>query len=326
MRAIIISRPGGAEVLSLSERPRPDPRSGEILIAVKAFGLNRAELYFRSGAWGKVAEISGIECAGIVEADLEGGFAAGQKVIALMGGMGRTRNGSYAEFVSVPQENVVAIDTDLPWEELAALPESYATAWTCLVGNLQLAPGQTLVIRGATSALGQAALNIARGLGVRTVATTRRRDRADMLYRLGAAHVIVGGNELAAKLHDIAPTGVDAVLDLIGTTTVFDSLAAVRRGGRVCLAGFLGGGAPLPQFDPVFQMPSGAHLSAFASALVFGTQDYPLSEIPFQQIADNAARGLYQAKPARVFRFEDIQAAHRLMETDEAGGKVVVRM
>jgi NADPH:quinone reductase-like Zn-dependent oxidoreductase len=114
MRAIIISRPGGAEVLSLSERPRPDPRSAEILIAVKAFGLNRAELHFRSGAWGKVAEISGIECAGSVEADLEGGFAPGQKVIALMGGMGRTRNGSYAEFVSVPRENVVAIDTDLP--------------------------------------------------------------------------------------------------------------------------------------------------------------------------------------------------------------------
>ncbi|TWB11850.1 NADPH:quinone reductase-like Zn-dependent oxidoreductase [Nitrospirillum amazonense] len=326
MRAIVITRPGGPEVLSLAERPTPEPRAGEVLIAVKAFGLNRAELYFRSGAWGEVAEISGIECAGVIQTDPEGGFAPGQKVVALMGGMGRTRNGSYAEFVSVPRENVVAINTDLPWEELAALPESYATAWTCLVGNLQLASAQTLVIRGATSALGQAALNIANGLGVRTVATTRRAERAEMLYRLGAAHVLIGASKLAAEVRDIAPTGVDAVLDLIGTTSVLDSLAALRRGGRVCLAGFLGGGTPLDKFDPVFQMPSGVHLSTFASAFAFGTLEYPLGVIPFQDFADNVARGAYQARPARVFGFADIQAAHRLMETDAAGGKVVLRV
>jgi NADPH:quinone reductase-like Zn-dependent oxidoreductase len=326
MRAIVITRPGGPEVLSLTERPKPEPNLGEVLVAVKAFGLNRAELYFRSGAWGEVAEISGIECVGVVETDPEGCFAPGQKVVALMGGMGRTRNGSYAEFVSVPRGNVVAIDSDLPWEELAALPESYATAWTCLVGNLQLESSQTLVIRGATSALGQAALNIATALSVKTVATTRRAERVEMLHRFGAAHVLVGAGELAAELRDIVSTGVDAVLDLIGTTTVLDSLAALRRGGRVCLAGFLGGGTPLDKFDPVFQMPSGVHLSTFASAFAFGAKDYPLGEVPFQQIADNAARGAYQAKPTRVFGLEDIQAAHQLMETNEAGGKLVVRI
>jgi NADPH:quinone reductase len=138
--------------------------------------------------------------------------------------------------------------------------------------------------------------------------------------------VIACSSELATEVRSIAPTGVDAVLDLIGTTSVLDSLAALRRGGRVCLAGFLGGGTPLDKFDPVFQMPSGVHLSTFASAFALGAPDYPLSEVPFQQIADNAARGVHQAKPARVFGFEDIQAAHRLMETDEAGGKVVVRL
>lgn len=326
MRAIVITHPGGPEVLSHSERPKPKPRPGEVVVAVKAFGLNRAELYFRNGAWGEVAEISGIECAGLVETDPEGGFAPGQKVVALMGGMGRTRNGSYAEFVSVPRENVVALDTDLPWEELAALPKSYATAWTCLVENLQLKPAQTLVIRGATSALGQAALNIAAVLGARTIATTRRAERAEMLHRLGATHVVVGESRLATELRGIVPSGVDAVLDLIGTASVINSLAALRRGGRVCLAGFLGGGTPLEKFDPIFQMPSGVHLSTFASAFAFGTPDYPLDGIPLQQIADNAARGTYQAKPARVFGFEDIQAAHKLMETDEAGGKVVVRI
>ncbi|WP_168879438.1 zinc-binding dehydrogenase [Rhizobium sp. P28RR-XV] len=326
MRAIVITNPGGPEVLSFAERPKPEPRPGEVLIAVKAFGLNRAELYFRSGAWGQVAEISGIECAGIVETDPEGIYTPGQKIIALMGGMGRTRNGSYAEFVSVPRENVVPVETDLPWEQLAALPESYATAWTCVIANLQLRATQTLLIRGATSALGQAALNIAAGLGATTIATTRREQRADVLHRLGATHVIIGDSELRARVRDIAPTGVDAVLDLIGTTTVLDSLAALRRGGRVCLAGFLGGGAPLDRFDPVFQMPSGVHLSTFASAFAFGTVDYPLDEIPFQQIVDNAARGVFQAKPIHVFDFEDIQTAHVIMEANDAGGKVVVRI
>lgn len=134
------------------------------------------------------------------------------------------------------------------------------------------------------------------------------------------------GGELSAKVRSIVPTGIDAVLDLIGTTTVVDSLATLRRGGRVCLVGFLGGGAPLDKFDPVFQMPSGVHLSTFASAFAFGNEDYPLGEIPFQQIVDDAARGVYLAKPIHVFDLEDIQAAHVLMETNEAGGKVVVRI
>jgi NADPH:quinone reductase len=326
MRAIVITRPGGPEVLAIAERPKPEPKPGEILIAVKAFGLNRAELYFRSGIWGEVAEISGIECVGIVEADPDAGLAPGQKVIALMGGMGRTRNGSYAEFVSVPRDNVVAIETDLSWEELAALPESYATAWTCLAGNLQLEPGQTLVIRGATSALGQAALNIAAGMGARIIATTRQAERAGMLRGLGATEVLVGALDLAADVRNLVPDGVHAVLDLIGTASLLDSLAMVRTGGHVCLAGLLGGGTPLAAFDPIFQMPSGVHLSSFASAFAFGTPAYPLAAVPFQRFVDAATQGRYRASPAHVFAFDEISKAHRLMEANEADGKVVVRI
>jgi NADPH2:quinone reductase len=151
MRAIVIKQYGGPEVLAVEERPDPEPKPGHVVIEVKAFGLNRAESYMRSGAWGDVAEITGIECVGIVRSDPDGRFAPGQKVAGLMGGMGRLINGSYAELTRVPSTNVVAVVTNLPWEEFAAISESYATAWSAVRENLALLPGRTLLVRGATS-------------------------------------------------------------------------------------------------------------------------------------------------------------------------------
>jgi NADPH:quinone reductase len=325
MRAIVIKHYGGPEVLAIEHRPAPDPKPGHVVIEVKAFGLNHAEIYFRKGAWGDVAEISGIECVGVVKADPEGRFSAGQKVMALVGGMGRSIDGSYAELARVPASNVVAVNSDLAWEDLAAIPESYATAWTALNDSLALAAGQILVIRGATSALGQAAVNIAANAGARVIATTRNVERAAMLETLGAKQVLNEQPELSARIRERYPQGIDAVLDIVGNATVLDSLAMLRRGGRVCLVGFLGGGGPLA-LEPVFQIPSGRHLSVFASALVTGTAEFPLSEIPFQTMTDRVADGSYKAKPAKVFRFEEIQDAQRLMESNQAGGKIVVRL
>jgi NADPH:quinone reductase-like Zn-dependent oxidoreductase len=135
--------------------------------------------------------------------------------------------------------------------------------------------------------------------------------------------VLIEAADLSVKLRERLGKPVDAVLDIVGNTTVLDSLAMVRRGGHVCLVGFLGGGGPLT-VEPVFQMPSGARLSVFASALVTGTPDFPVAEIPFQTIVDRVADGTYKAKPARVFRFEEIQEAHRVMEAGDASGKLVV--
>src|SRR6202011_1695376 len=225
----------------------------------------------------------GIECVGIVEADLDGRFAQGQKVAALMGGMGRTIDGSYAEYTCAPATNVLPIQSELSWEELAAIPESYSTAWACLHGNLALAAGQTLVIRGATSALGQAAVNIAAQAGARVIATTRNSKRTHILESLGAREVMLESPELATRVRKRHPQGIDAVLDIVGNTTVLDSLAMLRRGGEACLVGFLGGGGPL-SLEPVFQMPSGVRFSVFASAIVTGNTEFPLSEIPFQDI------------------------------------------
>ena len=324
MRAIIIQKYGGPEQLALKDIPGPQAAAGEVVIEVKAFGLNHAEIYFRQGVWGEVAKVSGIECVGLVTSDPDNRFRAGQKVAALMGGMGRTFNGSYAEFTRVPAANVVPIESNLTWAELAAIPESYATAWTCVHRSLALGPGDVLLVRGGTSALGQAAVNIAAHAGARVIATTRRPERIESLKTIGAENVLLETPELSQKVREIFPRGIDSVLELVGNSTLLDSLAMVRPDGRVCLAGFLGGGASIADFNPLMQMPSGVQFSFFASAFTFGSADYPLQQIPFQTIVDRAANGVYKTKPARVFRFDEIQEAHRLMETGDANGKIVV--
>lgn len=325
MRAIVRQQYGGPEQLVIQELPDPEPMPGNVVIEVKAFGVNHAETYMRKGEWGEVAKVSGIECVGVVKACPDGRFSVGQKVVAMMGGMGRTINGSYAEYTRVPATNVVATESKLSWEDLAAIPESYATAWTCLYRNLELASGQSVVIRGATSALGQTALNIAAQAGAQVIATTRNPERIAKLKMLGAQRVEMESAELSRRVREWRPAGVDAVLDLVGNSVLLDSLALVRRGGRVCQAGFLGGLAPFPSFNPLQQMPSGVHFSFFGS-FVFGTPEFPLSDIPLQAIIDHAAAGDYKAKPSRVFRFEDIGEAHRVMESNQANGKLVVRV
>jgi NADPH2:quinone reductase len=326
MRAIIIKQYGGPEVLALEERPEPQAQPGQVVIEVKAFGLNRAETYMRSGAWGDVAEITGIECVGLVKSDPSGKLAPGQKVTALMGGMGRLINGSYAEMTRVAATNVVPLFSNLPWEELAAISESYATAWSAVCGNLAISPGQTLVIRAGTSALGQAAINIASEMGVRVIATTRNARRRGALEAIGANEVLLEAADLSKQIRKLYPKGVDAVLDVIGNSTVLDSLAMARRGGRVCVVGLLDHVETLGNFNPLFQMPHhGVHFSSFVS-WSFGTPEVPLSDIPFQTIVERAANSAYKAKPVRTFRFEDIQQAHRLLESNEAGGKIVVRV
>lgn len=325
MKAIVRQQFGGPEQLVIQEIPIPEPQSGHVVIEVKAFGINHAETYMRKGDWGDVVKVSGIEAVGTVKSDPDGKFKPGQKVAAIMGGMGRTINGSYAEYTRVPLSNVVAVNTDLPWEDLAAVPEVYATAWTCLHNNLAVAPGKTVVVRGATSALGQAAVNIASQAGAHVIATTRSSERFAKLKELGAERVELEGPDLSPRIRQYAPAGADAVLELVGNSTLLDSLAIVKRGGHLCLAGFLGGLAPLESFNPLLQMPSGVHFSFFGS-FVFGTPEFPLSAIPFQNIIDRVADGSYKAKPARVFRFDQIQEAHRVMEANQANGKLVVRV
>jgi len=323
MRAMVITEPGGPEVLQIQEVADPVPGDGEVLIAVKAFGVNHAETHMRKGEWPEATPISGIEAVGTVVTDPSGVLAEGTKVLTIMGGLGRTRNGSYAEYTLAPAANVARIETSLGWADLAAIPESYATAWLTLHSNLKLEAGQSLLVRGATSALGQAAVNIASDLGARVIATTRREDRAPLLRSLGAAGVVIDTGTIAGAVRKLVADGADRMLDLVGNSVLRDSLQAVRVTGRLCQAGFLGGLGPVADFLPAFDMPSGVQFSFFGSFEV-GNPAYPISAIPFQDIVAKAEAGVYQAKPARVFAFEEIADAHRIMEAGEAAGKLVV--
>jgi NADPH:quinone reductase-like Zn-dependent oxidoreductase len=321
MRAIVLEKFGGLDSLVYKDIPEPAPLAGHVVIEIKAFGINHAEMHMRRGEWAEAAPVSGIECVGLVKSCPGGEFPVGTKVAALMGGMGRTINGSYAEFTRVPVSNVALIEADLPWAELAAIPETYATAWTCLFRNLDLQAGQTLVIRGATSAFGQAAVKLAVNAGAKVIATTRNRARFAMLEALGVSRVELEGPDLSKRIAESKQ--LDAVLDLVGNSVILDSLAMLRRGGKACLAGWLGGLEPIHDFNPLLQMSSGVYLTFFGS-FVFGTPGFPVSDVPLQAIAQDVAAGHLDVKPTRVFRFEEIREAHRVMEANEANGKMVV--
>ena len=321
MRAIVLEKFGGLDSLVYEDIPEPEPKTGHVVIEIKAFGLNHAELHMRRGEWAEAAKVSGIECVGLVKSCPGGEFPIGAKVVALMGGLGRTINGSYAEYTRAPASNVALIEADLPWAELAAIPETYATAWTCLFRNLEIKERQLLVIRGATSSFGQAALKMAVNAGVRVIATTRSAERFAMLEKLGAERCEVERRDLSKHIAEAKK--IDAVLDLVGNTVLLDSLAMLRRGGRSCMAGWLGGLDPVPDFNPLLQMASGVYLTFFAS-FAFGTPGFPVSDVPLQQIAADAAAGRLDVKPTRIFHFEEIREAHRVMEANEAKGKMVV--
>ncbi|KIW23742.1 uncharacterized protein PV07_11920 [Cladophialophora immunda] len=322
MQAIVITAFGGPEVLQHKTVPKPTPTSGEVLVHVKAFGLNHAEMHMRKGEWDEWNPISGLECVGTVEADPSGKFQKGDKVVGVMGGMGRNRPGGYGEFVNVPLANVVKIKTNLPWEQLAALPEVYSTAYSCLFTVLDLHEGERILIRGATSTIGQAAVHLAVNAGAKVTATTRRRERFEMLKKMGVEDAILEENPLSPRF--VPDRKFDKTLNLIGNVALLDSIRLTRPGGRMLQAGWLGGLAPVKDFNPMVEMDSGVHFSLFHSKVV-GTEDFPLEKIPLQEIADKIERGAWDAKPTYVFDYKDIQKAHELLESHNAGGKIVIK-
>ncbi len=324
MKAILIKENGGAENLYISEYPTPKPKEGFVLVKNKAFGINRAEIYMRKGEWGETHDIVGIEFAGIVENDPSNTLSKGEKVISFVGGMARNFGGSYAEYVSVPLENLIPIQTNLPWNELGAIPETYATAWAILNWGLQAKSGQNILIRGGTSTVGLATMILAKQMGLTVIATSRSKDKLSILKQHGADYAIVDSGELSGKVKEMVPNGTDNVVELIGNTTLQDSLTCVKPHGTVCIAGFLGGLTPLENFMPLIQIPSSVKLTAFGSAFVFGNKDFPYSKIPMQKIISDIENKHIPNILTDTFEFEDIAKAHQLMESNSANGKVVV--
>jgi len=336
MKAILVERSGGPDNLQIKVVAKPKPSAGQVLIEVKAFGINRAELYMREGKWPEIAGIIGIECVGLVREDPSGTFRSGQKVAAIMGGMGRTINGSYAEFTCAPLSNVVPIDTELEWSVFASIPETFASAWGALHWALNVKAGQSLLVRGATSAFGQAAIILAKQAGLSVIAVTRSATKKGVLTRIGADHVIVENGHLVKDVKQLFPSGIDRVLDLIGSTTLMNSMKATASKGIVCMAGFLGGRTFTDRFQPFVErslikkgqkfsisLPGGVKLVFFASS-AFGSRHFPVSGIPLQQIIRDIEENRIPSILSRTFRFEEIAEAHHLMERDTVNGKIVI--
>ncbi|WP_344314369.1 zinc-binding dehydrogenase [Fodinicola feengrottensis] len=323
MRAAVCVRAGGPEVLEIREVPLPAVRDGWSLVRVEGAGLNRSELRTRQGHSPSVIfpRVLGIECVGTVAASTDPSLPEGTTVAAVMGEMGREFDGGYAEYALLPNALLMPITTTLPWEILAALPETYLTAQGSL-DALGVMPGdrRRLLIRGGTSSVGMAAASIASGYGLETAATTRRQSKADAVKTAGVDHVLVDdGKSLAASLRTIWPDGPDLVLDLVGARTAVDSLRLVRRGGTVCVAGSLSGWL-IPDFEPIAMIPYGTKLTSFHSDNFKGS----VGTTVLQRVVREVEGGVYRPNVDRVFDLDDIVKAHQYMENNEATGKLVV--
>jgi NADPH:quinone reductase len=323
MKAIQLDAPGPPEALHVRDLPMPEPKDGWVRIRVEAFGLNRSELFLRLGLAEGVTfpRIPGIECAGVVDSAPGSSLRPGQQVVTMMGDMGRTFDGGYAEYTVVPASQVIPFSSDLPWETIGALPEMLQTAYGSLTVGLDLQRGQSLLVRGGTSSVGLAAAAIARERGATVLATTRQPERLQMLAERGVDHPILDTGEIAPRVRELVPGGVDATLELVGTPTLRDSLRATRIHGTVCSSGMVSNQWVVPDFYPIGYIPSGVRLTGY------GGEASDLPQAVLQRFLDATAAGRFSPPIHRVYDgLEQIVEAHRGMEANQAVGKLVVRV
>ncbi|MBP2626241.1 MAG: alcohol dehydrogenase [Firmicutes bacterium] len=320
MKAVVLEKTCTAEELTVRQVPLPSVKAGWVLVKVKGFGLNRSELMLRSyeasASYIQLPRIPGIECVGEIADSSDSHFSKGQRVVALMGGMGRSFDGSYAEYALLPVKQVFAVNSDMCWQHLAAIPETYFTAYSSLFECLQLQVTDTLLIRGATSVTGLAALQLAKSIRCTVLASTRKQEKRALLKCHGADHVLVDDGNLPEQLREIYPQVVNKVLELVGPATMEESIGLLVHHGIICATGVLGSKESFAQFDPIKSIPNGVYLTSF------------FSNYPTQKIMDDIFNHIqiHQLQPliSQVFSLDDMVAAHLLMESNEANGKIVV--
>ena len=320
MRAIVLDAPGPPDALTIRELPVPTPAVGWVLIEVKAFGLNRSELHTRQGLASGVTfpRVLGIEAVGVVARCPGGEFPVGQQVATMMGGMGRTFDGGYAEYTCVPASQVIAFASDLEWSTLGAVPEMLQTAYGSLTVGLDAQPGQSILIRGGTSSVGMAAAVLAKQRNMTVLSTTRSANKTAALTEIGADYVLIDDGNVARQVRDILSAGVDTALELVGTPTLADTLQSSRQHGVVCFTGMLSNVWTVRDFYPIEYLPRGVRLTAYHGE----ADDLPTAVL--QEFLDAVAAGDAVVPIDRVYGFDRIVDAHAAMEAGGAAGKLVV--
>ncbi len=322
MKAVVVHEPGGPEALRVEERPIPQARPGWILVRVRAFGLNRAELITRAGGSGdavRFPRVIGIECAGEVVDAPGSDLQPGQRVLAAMGGMGRDFDGGYQQYALLPASQVIPVTSTLDWRQLGAIPESFGTAWGTLE-QIGLVEGESLLVHGGTSSVGMDAISLASDRGVKVLASTRQESKRVALQAAGADYqLVLDGLELSQVVRALLPAGVDGLCELVGPTAMLDGLHALHAGGRACITGYLEGDWDAERAQAEAER-LGVQLRRFGSNVI-NRDSYGGV---FQEIVDAVEDGRYTVNLDRVFTMAEIADAHRYMEGNRAAGKVVV--
>ncbi|WP_375560679.1 zinc-binding dehydrogenase [Bernardetia sp. OM2101] len=322
MKAAVTTKAGNPSVIKIQERKLPTLKENWVLIKVKSFGLNRSELFTRRGDSPNVQLpcIQGIECVGVIENNPSNTYQKGQQVAAIMGGMGRFFDGSYAEYCAVPLEIIFPFKSDLEWSILGAIPEMFQTVSGSLHQALEIKRGEILLIRGGTSSIGMLACQLAKSIGLSVISTTRNPAKEKALKENGADYVIIDRGMITQELKQLFPKGVNKVLELVGVQTLKDSLKCIGYKGVVCMTGILGNEWTMSNFTPMGDIPSLGRLTVYMG------EAQNLSKDLLQDFIDKVAKGNIHLNIDSVFELEQIVEAHTHMENNLAKGKVVVRV
>ncbi len=324
MKAVIITRPGGPEVLAVQERAAPAPGIGQIRVRVHASALNRADLLQRAGNYpvptGSPADIAGMEYAGEVDSLGDGVqlWQKGDRVMGIIGG------GGHAEFVTIHEREAMPVPSGMSWENAAAVPEVFLTAYDALFTRLGLRAGETLLIHAVASGVGTAAVQLAKLVAARVVGTARSAEKLARVKELGLDVGIDSsrGDWAAEVENSVRPSGVQAILDLVGGNYLEGNLRVLAQKGRIVVVGLTAGASA--------QFNMGALLRK--RAMIVGTV---LRARPIEEKIDLAREFADRMIPQfeagrlkpivdRVFGFDQIADAHRLMESNATVGKIVL--
>lgn len=315
MKAVVIYEPGGPDKLILEDRPIPKTKPGWSLVKIRGFGINHSEIFTRNGLSPSVKfpRILGIECVGeIADTTDENRLPIGQKVVSIMGEMGRAFDGSYAEYALLPNRQLYPVETDLSWDVLAAIPETYYTAYNSML-NLKISESDHVLVRGGTSGVGIAFLRLLKGKypNIPVTGTSRQPDKKQRLLEAGFDDVVMDqDNILQTEQH------YSRVLDLIGPAAIRDTLRHMTEDSIVCITGLLGGVWTMDNFDPLEDLPTNSYLTSVESKNI--------SEKKMNLLLEFIQKYHINVRPEKVFSLDQIREAHAYLESSKSFGKVVV--